>query len=641
MQLQDKLNKTLCEVKTKCEIHDDPLKVYCETCKELICRDCTISQHHQNHKYKLVAECYPDHHQEIEAHLTTVKRKVAYISTAVTNLINQVREVKKQGEDVKKEIHTQFQILERRLVQQVDTAVQQKLQLITNQREEAETVLKQLKSCEEFVEQSLKLGSQQQVLRDKQSMIQVMIIVNQDVNPVVFHPAIEEAITFTGIQTLEEDIGELMSKIFDKSVLVKKTCYPDMKSTIALNLQSHDGSVPLSLISCELSSAGDNQTIVCDINETQLGNYSIRFTPRTREKYQLNVCLGGADIQCSPFTPRSTSSQGCPSAPHFTSSPGSTFTPCSTSSHGSPFTTRSTSSLGNTFTPRSNSSPGIPLISCTIPSPKMKGKPVNTISGLSGPVGVAFINNEDILVVERNSHCITILNKEGKTVRSLGRKGTNNSKFTNPSGVAISYDGFILVTDDHRIQKLTFKGTCLKSVGCNEPSDGPLRFNNPKGITVHPTTGQAFIADANNHRIQVFNIDLFYCYSFGSAPEPFHCPYDLAFDIEEYLYVVDYNNHCVKKFTSTGKYISKFGSKGYNPGELYHPTSIIIYNNLVYVTELINNRVSVFDTNGCFMYCFGKQGEGEGEFNNPYFITVDLLGNLYVSDTWNNRLVVL
>ena len=87
---------------------------------------------------------------------------------------------------------------------------------------------------------------------------------------------------------------------------------------------------------------------------------------------------------------------------------------------------------------------------------------------------------------------------------------------------------------------VTFKGEFLKGVGCDTPSDGPLWFNNPKGITVHSNTGQIFIADANNHRIQVFNIDLFYCYSFGSAPEPFHCPYDLAFDIEEYLYVVDY-----------------------------------------------------------------------------------------------------
>ena len=150
----------------ECEIHHDPLKVYCETCQELICRDCTISQRHQNHKYKLVIECYPDHHQEIEVNLTTVKRKVADTNTALTNLITREREGTKQGEDVKKEIHTHAQLIinlvqqsERQLVQQIDTAVQQKIQLLTKQREQAETVLNQLKGCEEFVEQSLKVGS--------------------------------------------------------------------------------------------------------------------------------------------------------------------------------------------------------------------------------------------------------------------------------------------------------------------------------------------------------------------------------------------------------------------------------------------------------------------------------------------------
>ena len=167
MQLQDKLKKASCEeVSMECEIHHDPLKVYCDTCKELICRDCTISPHHQNHKYKLVAECYPDHYQEIEAHLTKVKRKVADIDVAVTTLINRVREITKHGDEVKKEIHTQAQLIinlvqqsERQIVQQVDTVVQLKIQLLTKQIEVTEAILKQLKGCEGFVEQSLKLGS--------------------------------------------------------------------------------------------------------------------------------------------------------------------------------------------------------------------------------------------------------------------------------------------------------------------------------------------------------------------------------------------------------------------------------------------------------------------------------------------------
>ena len=581
----------------KCNDHNKSFKVYCETCQQLICRDCTISQRHRNHKYKLVTECYPDHHQEIEADLTTVKRKVADVNTAVTNLFTREREVTKQGEDVKKQIHTHSQLIinlvqqsQRQLVQQVDTVVQQKIELLTKQRGEAETVLKQLKGCQEFVEQSLKVGTQQQILREKQNMVQVMTTVNQDVNPVVFQPIEEANITFTSNQTLVDKykgIGQLKSKPFGKSIIVKNACYVGKKSTIALNLQTQDGSplsVPLSLISCELSSTRDSQLISCDINETQSGNYDISFTPRTRGKHQLTIRLGGVNIPGSPFTLH------------------------------------------------------------TIPSPEMRGKPVNIISGLDNPWGVVITKNEEIVVAENGAHCITILNKEGKKVKSFGTKGTKEGQFTSPRGVAIFHDGHILVTDNHRLQKLTFEGDCVKSVGSSETGNGPLQFNTPRGITVHPTTGQIFIADSNNHRVQVLNKDLTYSHSFGkygSSSEQFQYPYDVTFDNEGYLYVAAFGNHCIKKFTSTGQYISTFSSKGSNPGQIKEPTSIIIDNSLLYVSEWGNDHISIFDTNGCFIHCFGKYGSGEGEFDSPYGITVDSLGNLYVSDFNNKRLVVL
>ena len=208
----------------------------------------------------------------------------------------------------------------------------------------------------------------------------------------------------------------------------------------------------------------------------------------------------------------------------------------------------------------------------------------------------------------------------------------------------MSHDGFILVTDRHRLQKLTFEGDCVKSVGSRKSGNGPLQFNDPIGITVHPTTGQIFIADADNHRIQVLNNDLTYSRSFGSngsSPEQFYYPYDVTFDNEGYLYVADFNNNCIKKFTSTGQHISTFSSCGSNPGQISNPISISIDNNLIYVIEFGNSRISIFDTNGCFIHCFGTYGSGEGKFNRPHGVTVDSLGNLYVSDTFNNRLVVL
>ena len=516
-----------------------------------------------------------------------MKNKVADINTALTNLTTREREVTKQGEDVKKEINTHAQLIvnlvqqsERQLVQQVDTVVQRKIQLITKQREEAEIVLNQLKGCEEFVEHSLKVGSQQQILREKQSMVQVMTTVNQDVNPVVFQPLEEANITFTRNETLVggckyEGIGEFKSKLFGKSFLLKSECCLGKKSTITLNLQTHDGtplSVPLSLISCELSSSGDSRLIACDITETQLGNYDISFTPHTRAKHLLIVRLGGVDVPGSPFT-------------------------------------------------------------------VMRGKPVNIISGLCHPRGVVITKNGDIVVAENSAHCITILNKEGEKLRSFGAEGIEEGKFTFPRSVAISHDGHILVTDDHRLQKLTFEGNCVKSVGSGEAGNGPLQFNYPEGIVVHPTTGQIFVADEENHRIQVLNNDLTYFNSFGPAPEKLNQPSDVTFDNEGYLYVAERVNCCIKKLTSTGQYISQFGSFGSNPGKVLCPSSIIIENNLVYVCG--TNCVSIFDTNGRFTRCFGKRGSGEVEFKNPCGITINSLGNLYVSDTYNDRIVVL
>ena len=94
-----------------CDDHNQSLKVYCETCQELICRDCTLSQRHKNHRYKLIAECYPDLLEEIGVNLTTVKRKVAAINVAVSNLITREREVTKQGGVIKEVINAQARII--------------------------------------------------------------------------------------------------------------------------------------------------------------------------------------------------------------------------------------------------------------------------------------------------------------------------------------------------------------------------------------------------------------------------------------------------------------------------------------------------------------------------------------------------
>ena len=253
------------------------------------------------------------------------------------------------------------------------------------------------------------------------------------------------------------------------------------------------------------------------------------------------------------------------------------------------------------------------------------------ITGLNEPWGVAVCDNGDIVVAEYVAHCITIFNKEGKKVRSFGTRGTKEGQFKYPRGVAITNDKHILVTDEHRLQKVTFDGVYVQSVGSSESGNGQLHFHYPHGV--HPTTGLVFVADSWNNRIQVFNSDLTYARSITlHGDKQLNEPHDVSIDSNGYVYVAEWGNNCITKLTTTGEYITRFGSYGSAPGQLHCPSSLTINNNLVYVSELGNYRVSVFDTKGTFLHCFyGSYGT---------CITTDTFGNLYVSGTWNNRLVV-
>ena len=272
----------------------------------------------------------------------------------------------------------------------------------------------------------------------------------------------------------------------------------------------------------------------------------------------------------------------------------------------------------------------------------MGGKPVKTITGLNKPYGVAVCDNGDIVVTEWGAHCVTILNKEGKKVNSFSvARGTKEEQFNYLGGVTISSDGHILVTGKHRLQKLTFDGDCVQSVGNSESGSGQLQFNNPRGIAVHPTTGLVFVADGNNNRIQVFNHELnFVCTIILNDCKQFNYPCDVSFDSDGCMYVVEYGNNCITKLTTTGEFIKRFGSYGSAPGQLNHPSSLTINNNLIYVSEEVEDCLSIFDEEGTFLHCFGKKGSGEGEFKGPHGITTDTFGNLYVCDSYNNRIVV-
>ena len=78
-----------------CSKHDDQLRIFCETCQELICRNCTIGDH-KNHDCTPIKDSYDKRHQELETSLNPVKKMMDDIINVLTALTKRENEVKEQ-----------------------------------------------------------------------------------------------------------------------------------------------------------------------------------------------------------------------------------------------------------------------------------------------------------------------------------------------------------------------------------------------------------------------------------------------------------------------------------------------------------------------------------------------------------------
>jgi hypothetical protein len=138
--------------------------------------------------------------------------------------------------------------------------------------------------------------------------------------------------------------------------------------------------------------------------------------------------------------------------------------------------------------------------------------------------------------------------------------------------------------------------------------------------------GELFVADCNNHRVQVFRVsDGTFLRQIGgekcSGNGQFNMPLDVALSPDETeLLVVDLNNHRIQVFRALdGQYLRGWGSQGSADGQLDHPQSVVVTGSgEVVVADTFNHRVCVFDLDGTFRRSIGSQGSGPGQFNHPF-----------------------
>ncbi len=91
------------------------------------------------------------------------------------------------------------------------------------------------------------------------------------------------------------------------------------------------------------------------------------------------------------------------------------------------------------------------------------------------------------------------------------------------------------------------------------------------------------------------NSDLTFSSSFGkngSGEGQFHLPFDIACEKTGKVYVADRDNHRIQVFTAEGKFLRMFGRHGYGRGELYCPISIAVVSRVALSPGSLGERLS-------------------------------------------------
>lgn len=163
-------------------------------------------------------------------------------------------------------------------------------------------------------------------------------------------------------------------------------------------------------------------------------------------------------------------------------------------------------------------------------------------------------------------------------------------------------------------------------------------FSYPIGIAVD-NAGNVYVADYNNNRIQKFTSNGIFITMWGTSGSgngQFNHPCGIAIDSGGNVYVADTQNARIQKFSSTGTFLTQWGAYGGGAGQFMNPKGIAVDSTGdVYVTDTSNNRIQKFTSDGNFLTKWGVRGSGNGGFYAPQGIAVDRSGNVYVADTDN------
>jgi DNA-binding beta-propeller fold protein YncE len=220
--------------------------------------------------------------------------------------------------------------------------------------------------------------------------------------------------------------------------------------------------------------------------------------------------------------------------------------------------------------------------------------------------------DDTIWLTDDGDHTVRHCTLDGKVLLTIGIPGTpkaymSGEPFHRCTHTALSPKGDLYVADGYgnsRVHKFTPNGALLRSWG--EPGTDPGQFNIPHNICCD-ADGWVYVADRENHRVQVFD---------GNG-----------------RFETQWNN----MHRPSGLFMERGPQGRFYVGEIGGGMAVN------YDMPNIGPRVSIYSAKGEMLARLGTRPAGlePGQFISPHGLAVDSRGDIYVGEVsftnWGNR----
>lgn len=304
---------------------------------------------------------------------------------------------------------------------------------------------------------------------------------------------------------------------------------------------------------------------------------------------------------------------------------------------------------------------------------------INTPSGIAfdsaGNLYFADTGNQRIRKISTNG---TISTVAGNGIMGFAGDGgpATQAVLNQPVGVAVDSEGHIFIADsaNNRIREVLSDGTIGTFAGNGNAAffgDGtaPIfaAIHAPRGLAFDPA-GNLYIADTQDHRVRKINPDNTIVTVAGNGQPGFsgdggpainaalNLPSSIAFDSAGNLYIADQANNRIRKVSTNGTISTVAGTDTVFTGDggpaaialISHPQGVAVdrAGNL-YISETGENRIRKVTTDGIISTlagtgncCYSNDGgpANQASLNQPWGVAVDPAGNVYIGDSGNNAI---